>query len=112
MTTDETQDLRRELEYRLRGTLSSSEVRNGVKIEREIDPLDRAVGESNRHAAVALGEVQRNLATAIESALERLAEGQYGVCLECDGKIAPKRLQAVPWAILCRECQEKTESRA
>ncbi|MBI4465752.1 MAG: TraR/DksA family transcriptional regulator [Acidobacteria bacterium] len=43
----------------------------------------------------------------VEEALDRLELGEYGHCLGCGSAIAPKRLQAVPWAKYCLSCQEK-----
>jgi len=42
----------------------------------------------------------------IEEALDRLASGDYGICLCCDQRIPPKRLRAVSWARYCVRCQE------
>ena len=41
----------------------------------------------------------------IQEALDRLALGEFGVCLACEQPIAPKRLQALPWAKYCVKCQ-------
>jgi RNA polymerase-binding transcription factor DksA len=43
----------------------------------------------------------------IRLALARLAEGSYGVCTQCGGAIAPKRLEAVPTATRCIACARK-----
>ena len=43
----------------------------------------------------------------VDEALERLKDGEYGICLECAGQIAPRRLQAIPWASYCVHCQER-----
>ena len=43
----------------------------------------------------------------IQEALDRLQLGDFGTCLACDERIPPKRLQAVPWARYCVECQER-----
>ena len=43
----------------------------------------------------------------IQEALDRLALGEFGVCLACEQPIAPKRLQALPWAKYCVKCQER-----
>jgi DnaK suppressor protein len=43
---------------------------------------------------------------AIDTALERLRSGRYGICEECEEPIPPNRLQAVPWARYCIHCQE------
>jgi DnaK suppressor protein len=43
----------------------------------------------------------------VEFALKRLEGGEYGHCVYCGGTIPSKRLQAVPWANSCVDCQEK-----
>ena len=43
----------------------------------------------------------------IQEALDRLALGEFGMCLSCEQPIAPKRLQALPWAKYCVKCQER-----
>ena len=43
----------------------------------------------------------------VESALARLNSGEYGGCANCATSISPKRLQAVPWATYCVECQDR-----
>jgi DnaK suppressor protein len=42
----------------------------------------------------------------IEDALDRIADGEYGICFECGKEIPIARLDAVPWAILCVRDQE------
>jgi DnaK suppressor protein len=46
----------------------------------------------------------------VDEALDRLATGDYGICLECDEPIAEKRLRALPWARYCVACQESVGS--
>ncbi|OFW00834.1 MAG: hypothetical protein A3H94_08530 [Acidobacteria bacterium RIFCSPLOWO2_02_FULL_60_20] len=41
----------------------------------------------------------------VESALDRLDSGDYGICLGCGMAISSKRLQAIPWASYCIACQ-------
>lgn len=45
----------------------------------------------------------------IDEALKRLDEGTYGICGECGGEIGEKRLQAVPFALYCVDCQREKE---
>lgn len=45
----------------------------------------------------------------IDDALDRVEEGTYGRCEECDCAIPERRLQIKPWAKLCIECQRKEE---
>ncbi len=45
----------------------------------------------------------------IQEALRRMNDGAFDVCVECGGEMQPKRLEAVPWARHCIECQEKQD---
>jgi phage/conjugal plasmid C-4 type zinc finger TraR family protein len=51
-------------------------------------------------------------ARRISETLERIADGTYGRCEECDEPIPPARLNAIPTATLCVRCQSAAESRA
>jgi DnaK suppressor protein len=57
--------------------------------------------------SLAEGEALR--AQRIEEALHRMSRGDFGRCLDCDTKIELERLEAVPWALRCAECQEELE---
>ncbi len=46
---------------------------------------------------------------AIEGALERVEEGVYGVCLECETKIPKTRLKAIPYSPHCVKCASELE---
>ena len=72
---------------------SIEEVQLAEVRELEIDSIDRR--------ACLLQEVK--------DALSRIADGSYGLCWLCDAKIKPARLNAVPWAPLCIDCQEHAE---
>jgi DnaK suppressor protein len=45
----------------------------------------------------------------VDEALERLANGTYGVCVDCGQRIAPERLAALPQAARCITCQRRSE---
>ena len=69
---------------------------------------------SQAAAASQVFEQQRDLAlrdrneqhlAAVEAALVRLDDGTYGACLRCGRPIAPERLDALPWAAHCIDCQ-------
>src|SRR5437762_13750103 len=51
----------------------------------------------------------RRLLQLVEEALARLDDGSYGQCVACHEEVQQKRLDAVPWAPHCIECQEKHE---
>ena len=48
-------------------------------------------------------------AEQVELALQRLAEGTYGTCIDCGREIPPERLEAVPEAIRCIDDQRRYE---
>jgi DnaK suppressor protein len=48
--------------------------------------------------------------TLIRAALDRLADGSFGECLNCGTRIGTKRLEALPWTPYCINCQEKIEN--
>ena len=54
---------------------------------------------------LALREHTRTAVAAVEAALARLDAGTYGVCTACGRAIRPERLEALPTAALCIECQ-------
>ncbi|HEX7222641.1 MAG TPA: TraR/DksA C4-type zinc finger protein [Candidatus Limnocylindrales bacterium] len=69
---------------------------------------------SQAAAASQVFEQQRDLALRekneqhladVVAALERIADGTYGACVRCGAAIAAERLEALPWAAHCIECQ-------
>ncbi len=45
----------------------------------------------------------------IESALERIEDGVYGLCQDCSSSILKTRLNALPYTPFCVKCAEKTQ---
>jgi DnaK suppressor protein len=45
-----------------------------------------------------------------EDALRRVAQGEYGLCMDCAARIATPRLRALPFALRCLRCQERWEA--
>ena len=58
-----------------------------------------------------LADIHRHIQEmrAIDAALLRLAEGAYGVCIDCGEEIDPRRLEAYPTALRCIDCQARYE---
>lgn len=52
----------------------------------------------------------RKLLYEVDQALYRIERGTYGRCLQCQQGIQKKRLDVIPYAELCIECQTKQES--
>ncbi|MDD4879496.1 MAG: TraR/DksA C4-type zinc finger protein [Candidatus Omnitrophica bacterium] len=53
--------------------------------------------------------VQQKILYAIEEALKRIEDKTFGTCTGCEKPIAKQRLNAMPWASLCLECQAKED---
>lgn len=83
--------------------------RSGIAVEQTADPMDQLLSIIGREYRLAFLQRSAECYRAITRALKRIEEGGYGVCLECEQKIPPKRLEAIPWAVYCVACQEKLE---
>lgn len=59
--------------------------------------------------SLSLLENDEDTLESIESALERIEDGTYGECEECNCKIPKLRLDAIPFAALCVKCAAKDE---
>ena len=74
------------------------------------DWIDQSSQESDLHVRLALKQTDAKLLRAIEEAIHRIDQGTYGICMECEGTIAPARLEAVPWTRVCIDCKAKQQS--
>lgn len=83
--------------------------RSGIQVEQAADPMDQILSQIDREYQLAYLQRSAERYRAINRALNRIQEGEYGICLECEEKISPKRLQAIPWAAYCVSCQERLE---
>ena len=73
------------------------------------DSADRASEETDRSLELRTRDRQRKLVTKIDSALLRIAEGEYGHCEVTGEPISLKRLDARPIATMSLEAQERHE---
>ncbi len=95
-----------------------TEIKNKLRSLREVFPAEMAevmdeeeqrMEEFVRDMDLALVQMEAATLRRINEALTRLDQGCYGVCGECGESISEARLRALPFAVLCRDCQEKTE---
>jgi DnaK suppressor protein len=73
------------------------------------DPTDRASMESNRNSILRIRDRERKLIFKIQEALQRLTDGEYGICEECGEEIGIERLKARPVTTLCIACKSSQE---
>jgi RNA polymerase-binding protein DksA len=72
---------------------------------------DTATETYDRELDYTLEENSGHVLAEIDAALERIEVGTYGICTNCDQPVALERLEALPWATLCIDCQRDRERR-
>ncbi len=73
------------------------------------DPVDLAVRNYSKNVMLAVSENETRQLILIDEALRRIDDDEYGLCQNCEKEINPKRLDAIPWARYCLNCQELVE---
>jgi RNA polymerase-binding protein DksA len=77
-----------------------------------MDSGDLAAEESEREIRTMLSERERFRVGQIDDAIERLVSQKYGLCEMCGLEVAEERLNAMPFARLCCDCQREQEREA
>lgn len=107
---DATEKVRKRLlekrEELLADLMKNREVSDETVDESAQDMADRATSAYTKEFAYSLSENDRKILILIDEALGRLDNGTYGTCVHCGGVVQEKRLEAVPWARHCLDCQE------
>ena len=85
--------------------------REYIVIEKAADAMDEVQFAGARELAISNLDRESKLLQSVLRSLDRIEDGSYGVCLQCDTGINPKRLGAVPWAEYCIRCQEAADRR-
>lgn len=73
------------------------------------DEIDLASSEYTQSMLFRLRDREKYLLGKIEKAIERIDEGTFGVCENCEEEISVKRLEARPVTTLCIRCKEEQE---
>ncbi len=97
-----------------RTTLLAERARLVAEVGEAIVAPEQMTYGSQAAAASQVFEQQRDLAlrdrstaqlALVEAALARLDDGSFGACIRCGKPIAAARLEALPWAATCIDCQ-------
>ena len=75
------------------------------------DEMDMASSVYEQNLSLRLRGRERHLLDKIELALQRIEDGEFGICDECEEKIGLARLRARPVTTLCINCKEEQERR-
>ena len=109
MTRSELNQLQAMLSAKHHELSRSSGRREGITIERAADLLDQLQLANDRELTTRTLEHRSGLLRSVREALDRVADGSYGTCADCEDEISPRRLRALPWASLCLSCQERAD---
>lgn len=84
-------------------------VTSGPSYDQQFNPdrSDLADEYAERERDVALLAIEQDQLQQIEAALARVADGSYGICLDCGEPIPVERLEILPYATTCVRCQSK-----
>ncbi len=114
---DRTQELRRELITQRTQILGEAKKEisriisgeNRQLVETALDDGDWSVVDLSEDISFKQLSTHRENLSKIDEALRKLAEGTYGVCEDCGEDIDLDRLRVLPFAIYCKEDQERRE---
>jgi DnaK suppressor protein len=100
-------DIKRDLDTKLRDTRAAADA---GRVSGGLDAADTSAADLQQDLGLALIEMSAEALRRIDDAVARLASGTYGSCVECECEIPRKRLEALPFAVRCRECEAENEN--
>ena len=109
MTQSEISKFRKVLETTLIELNLSARWRDSIVIEKSADEIEGVFQAGERELALRNLEAESIKLRETRAALRRINDGTFGICLECEEGISPKRLAAKPSAALCVACQESVD---
>ena len=74
------------------------------------DEVDGMQASESLEIGFATRELVLERVSRLSAALDRMNEGEYGTCVECDEPISQARLDAMPEVQTCLRCQDRLES--
>ncbi len=100
--------LRREINAAMAQQRENRQAQSLEEVHDAKDDADESMAGRVRDA-----ELERDLheAQRVDVALKRLADGSYGICVDCGNNIAPERLAAEPASARCLGCESRVEQR-
>jgi DnaK suppressor protein len=85
--------------------------REGIAMEKSADALDQVRDAADLEVVLRTLDQESILLPHVRSALRRIEERSFGICVNCEDEITLQRLTAVPWTPLCIHCQKQAERR-
>ena len=107
MLEDRRRELQAEVQGKMRDVRSAGEV---GKLSDVLDAVESSEADIQEDIELALIQMKSETLNKIDDAVLRLEQGDYGDCFECGEEIAEKRLRALPFAVRCKDCEERREN--
>ena len=97
--------IRSNLEAQLARLLErAEEIEERLSDPNETDSEERAKETADDEVLASVGDVTKKEIVQIRQAINQIDHGNYGTCLRCGNKIAPERLEVLPFATTCASC--------
>ncbi len=96
----------------LKSVVLNTQAQMATKAVDLADVSDRASGGFEDELAMGLMAIEAGQIDEIEAAIARIDEGTYGLCVDCERAIPRKRLEVLPFALRCLNCEALKERRA
>ena len=91
--------------------VSKSRQREAIWVAQSNELMETVQLASERDFGIRGLELENRCLVQVDAALERIENGEFGICFECEEPISPKRIAALPWATYCLRCQELEDRR-
>ena len=103
---------RREIQAEVQGKMRDvrEEGSWGGKLNEVLDTVESSEADIQEDLEFALIQMKSETLNKIDDAIVRLEQGDYGYCFECGEEIGEKRLRALPFAVRCKDCEERREN--
>ena len=100
------QDRRREMQRSVEDRIRHARTDAGTEV---LDEADSSGADIQADLEFALIQMNSEALRRVDDALVRLEAGEYGCCCDCAGEISESRLRALPFAVRCRNCEQRHE---
>ena len=101
-----------QLRSRLRGdvtAMADAALKDASEARLSIHLADAGTDNFEQEFTLSLLANEGDTLELIEAALERIEDGRYGLCVECESTIPKMRLNAIPYTPFCVKCAEKAQ---
>lgn len=108
MLDERRKEIQAEVQGKMRGV--REEGTWGGKLNEVLDTVESSEADIQEELEFALIQMKSETLNKVNDALRRLEQGDYGYCFECGDEIGEKRLRALPFAVRCKNCEERKET--